>query len=343
MKRKIILTLGITFITNLLFCQVSFNYSNFKKETTGLTLLADTEFCDGVLRLSKAQQGQIGACWYTAKTVDPKVGFKTRFTFRISDYGGLGGGADGLVFILMDARQQVLVTLAGGKLGYHGIKASLAIEFDTFYNYNWSDPNNNHVSIHSNGPFANSVSHDYELGTYLLPNTMKDGEPHKVTITYLDHLLRVYYDNIPAPVLNIHVNIDALLKLNNGPVWVGFTSATGNGWANHDILNWSFTELDSKSKVMSDFSNEINSEFEVYPNPCSDAANLRITICEHGIVICDLFEISGVKIKGFLNEVKMPGTYDMEIDLSDLPEGIYFCVLKTNPARAGQTKKIIKL
>ena len=62
---------------------------------------------------------------------------------------------------------------------------------------------------------------------------------------------------------------------------------------------------------------------------------------DQGLVTCDLFEISGVKVKTLLNEKKMPGTYEMEIDLSDLPGGVYFCVLKTSEGI--QTRKMIKL
>ena len=58
-------------------------------------------------------------------------------------------------------------------------------------------------------------------------------------------------------------------------------------------------------------------------------------------VILDLFEISGVKVKSLLNEEKLPGTYEMEIDLRDIPAGLYFCVLKTSDGI--KTRKIVKL
>ena len=55
----------------------------------------------------------------------------------------------------------------------------------------------------------------------------------------------------------------------------------------------------------------------------------------------EIFEISGEKVKSILNEIKKLGTYKMEIDLSELPAGVYFCVLKTN--FGVQMKKIVKL
>ena len=81
--------------------------------------------------------------------------------------------------------------------------------------------------------------------------------------------------------------------------------------------------------------------FSISPNPSSGSVNLRFTIHDSQLTIIDLFEISGVRIKGLLNELRNPGSYEMEVDLSDLQAGVYFCVLKT---REGiKTTKIVKL
>jgi len=86
---------------------------------------------------------------------------------------------------------------------------------------------------------------------------------------------------------------------------------------------------------------QTGSNIELFPNPSSGSANLRFTIHETQFTICELFDISGVMVKSFINEVKNPGTHEMVVELRDLKPGIYFCVLKTN---AGiQTKKLIKL
>jgi len=89
-------------------------------------------------------------------------------------------------------------------------------------------------------------------------------------------------------------------------------------------------------------------QFDISPNPCSDIANLRFSIFEQaclpdrqGSTICDLFDVSGVKIKQLLNKKKIPDTYELTVDLSDLKPGVYFCTLKTSYGI--QTKKIIKL
>jgi hypothetical protein len=76
-------------------------------------------------------------------------------------------------------------------------------------------------------------------------------------------------------------------------------------------------------------------KLQVFPNPCSGAARLRLVISDQacpagggGSTILDLFTISGIKIRRLLNEVKKPGTYEMEIDVSDLPAGVYIVRLK---------------
>jgi len=93
---------------------------------------------------------------------------------------------------------------------------------------------------------------------------------------------------------------------------------------------------DSSSSV-----GEINSfdSFSISPNPCSGTLHLRYQISDY--LISDLYSISGIHVKRLLNEMKTPGEYEMEVDLSELPPGIYFCTLKTEDNI--QTVKLIKL
>ena len=84
-----------------------------------------------------------------------------------------------------------------------------------------------------------------------------------------------------------------------------------------------------------------NSKLTLYPNPCKDATRLRYTIKDTRYLISDLFSISGLKVKRLLNEKEIAGEHELEIDMSDLPAGVYFCTLKTNEGI--QTKKLIKV
>jgi len=70
---------------------------------------------------------------------------------------------------------------------------------------------------------------------------------------------------------------------------------------------------------------EINPEDKIliFPNPCSGTAQLQFRINDQQLTILNLYHISGVKIKRLLSEEKMQGEYEMVIDLSDLPAGMY--------------------
>jgi len=81
--------------------------------------------------------------------------------------------------------------------------------------------------------------------------------------------------------------------------------------------------------------------FVIFPNPCSGAAYLRFTLHASRFTTIDLYSISGKKIKRLLNEEKVSGEYELEIDLIELPAGVYFCTLKTNGGV--QVAKMIKL
>jgi hypothetical protein len=80
---------------------------------------------------------------------------------------------------------------------------------------------------------------------------------------------------------------------------------------------------------------------QVYPNPSSGAVRLRLVNSEQGLVILDLFNISGQKIRRLLNQERMPGTCEMEVEMSDLQSGVYF--LKLEVDGLVETEKIILL
>ena len=71
-----------------------------------------------------------------------------------------------------------------------------------------------------------------------------------------------------------------------------------------------------------------NNKFKITPNPCSGSINLRYKTYEVGTLIFDVMDLSGVKVKSQTFENLKPGTHELEIDLNDLPAGIYFCTLK---------------
>ncbi|MEA3480084.1 MAG: T9SS type A sorting domain-containing protein, partial [Bacteroidota bacterium] len=84
-----------------------------------------------------------------------------------------------------------------------------------------------------------------------------------------------------------------------------------------------------------------NLDLLIYPNPCSGTAKIRYRIQDAGYRMIGLFSIEGRKIRELVHEEKMPGEYEMEIDVSDVPEGVYFFKMQVG----GQVivKKLVKI
>jgi len=204
-----------------------------------LTLNGSASQSGGVLRLTPAAEGQAGSAWSDSKQ-PVQGGFTTSFTFRITDLGGVEGlppGADGLAFVVQNSSGSALGG-GGGGIGYDGIPNSLAVEFDTWQNFEHGDPNDNHVSIHTLGTSSNSADESASLGlSSSIPN-LSDGSIHSAGITYVPGSLSLSVDG--ATVLTVSVDLASLLSLDAGRAYVGFTAATGAAWENHDILSWSF-------------------------------------------------------------------------------------------------------
>jgi sugar lactone lactonase YvrE len=220
-------------------CRAQFNYPNFA-HTKGLSLVGNAEVVGKkTLRLTGTTTWQGGALWHIApqKVED---GFITTFQFQITDPGGIyPGGADGLTFLIQNAPEGInALGGLGDDIGYGGLSSNVAIEFDTWKNADLGDPNNNHISVHTNGTGPNNPNVAYSLGDNAdLPFVMADGQVHTVQIVYVPGTLSVIVD--AYPILNVNVDLQSKLALPAGKAIVGFTSSTGAAWENHDILSWS--------------------------------------------------------------------------------------------------------
>jgi hypothetical protein len=199
------------------------------------------------IRLTFPAPYQRGAVWLAGK--QPIAGgFQSTFQFQISGIGGiieqspfgLQQGGDGFAFVIQNYSIPVVGPPAGF-LGYHGIPNSLAVEFDTWWNgeFGFFDPNGNHISVHTRGVRANSVSETASIGQATQIPFMKDGALHTARVDYTPGTLRVFLDDPNVPVLTIPgLDLSNLLILDNGSAWVGFTAGTGAAFEAHDILAW---------------------------------------------------------------------------------------------------------
>jgi len=69
-------------------------------------------------------------------------------------------------------------------------------------------------------------------------------------------------------------------------------------------------------------------KMSIFPNPTNGNTTIRYLISDIRYLICDLYSISGKKIRRLIDENKSPGDYKLDIDLNDLPTGVYFIRLQ---------------
>jgi len=181
----------------------------------------------------------VGGSIFSTSPIDATL-FTSRFRFRITERGGLGNGADGIVFVVQS--EDAGVGSLGGGIGFDGISNSVGVEFDTFTNGSENDPSSNHVGIvtegdvnHGSGaPFTVDVSPDFDDGNVWFAWIDYDG-------TTLE--MRTNQSGVRPSEALLSRALDIPSILGQQTAFVGFTSATGNGFGNHDILDWRYTAI----------------------------------------------------------------------------------------------------
>lgn len=254
----LLLAIGCTFTANA----NPVTYSNFSS-TSGLTLVGSTATAvtgDGmVLRLTPASGNQSGAAYSTSPiTLGSGDIFSTTFQFRFTNPGGIDP-ADGITFVL--AASPNGLGGAGVGIGYAGVPHSVAIEFDTYNNAGYglgdNDGNSsNHISVDTNGNLTNTgLVNVYGNGSCgfvagipsqnanNVPGCMSNGDLWTISIGYDGaNLTASAFDPVEGFMFTGFGNlpIDIASLLGSTQAYVGFTSGTGAGWENHDIVDWRF-------------------------------------------------------------------------------------------------------
>ena len=212
-------------------------------------LVGAAEVLSDRLRLTPSQPQTVGAAWF-APQQPLSAGFEAVFRFQITEPRGLGPGADGFAFVMQNQGLNALAGRgsAGGFAigdGWHdpkapGIPRSVAVFFDTYQNDDAHDPSDNYVAICTNGPISQMRWPPSRLGVgRKLRIRLKDGRVHTARIRYKPPMMAVYFDD-GEPVVRVPVDLSPVMDA-AGAAYVGFTASTGNGYENHDILDWAFT------------------------------------------------------------------------------------------------------
>ena len=241
------------------------------------------------LRLTPSEPSKRGAAWH-ARPLAVFKGFETEFKFQITGLSRsctlvkdrafstrhhescVVHGGDGFAFVLQGTPQRTyIVGGAGQEQGYGGIKNSIAVEFDTWYNPEDGDLFNDHISVQASRLGTPNSPGGTSRLSFQKSTPLADGKIHTVKIKYfpflrydfvqyfrgVEHLTEfmrdneearrigtfvVYVDDMDTPLLAFPINLSFALDLREGTAWAGFTASTGRVWEKHDILSWYMCE-----------------------------------------------------------------------------------------------------
>ncbi len=198
----------------------------------GLIANGDAHIDGGTFVLTENTAWQVGSVFI--KRIFAPV-FGVSFDFRLSP---TEEPADGITFCIHnDPRGAKAVGAKGGHLGYAkadywgvgGISNSIAVEFDNYYNPEFSDKDADHVGIDIN---ANPVSETVALLPFELENTLIHAR-----VVYDGAALSVYAwpdgSKPGGPLLTYKTDIPGLIR--SGSTWIGFTGATGTCFQKQEV------------------------------------------------------------------------------------------------------------
>lgn len=205
----------------------SFSFTDFSS-IAGLSLVVDAAQVGNILRLNPAELVKRGGAWYDIQ--QPVAGgFQTTFQFHLHNFGtdpNFGGG-DGIAFVIHNSPDgTTAIGGEGGAIGYgfriadhDGIPHSVAIEFDTYRNTEYGDPNNGHVSVHTRGTLGNDPNEIYSLGRVDFP-ALQDQMPHTAKIVYTPGTpgtLEIFLDGAMTANLTVPLNLSIIGLAGSGP------------------------------------------------------------------------------------------------------------------------------
>ena len=86
----------------------------------------------------------------------------------------------------------------------------------------------------------------------------------------------------------------------------------------------------------------VPTEFQLsqnYPNPFKERTTIKYCVPDKARIGLEVFDSSRNKVKTLVKEIKDAGTYKVEIDGRNLPDGIYF--YRLNAGDFIETKKMM--
>jgi hypothetical protein len=83
----------------------------------------------------------------------------------------------------------------------------------------------------------------------------------------------------------------------------------------------------------------IESVFRIKPNPVKRSCIITVSVKESSSTKIIIYNSQGQKVRTLYNGILLAESYDFELDISELPDGLYYVSLWTNTF--SETKKFI--
>ncbi|GAL64392.1 lectin-like domain-containing protein [Algibacter lectus] len=180
---------------------------------------------DNCFQITADSDGQVGGVWF-----DYPIDFSNDFTIAYQNYFGANDtGADGMALVFKTT-SNVEIGSGGEVLGYHNIKPSVIIEFDTHQNPTIGDPLYDHIALTSNGISDHTLSSNLAGPVKALlgdVDNIEDDIWHDIKIDWNSgtETLNVYFDCELR--LSKTQDFKSTIFNNDDSVFFGFVGATG--------------------------------------------------------------------------------------------------------------------
>eukprot|EP00249_Psilotum_nudum_P005029 c18519_g4_i1 orf=2-2038(-) len=187
--------------------------------------------------------------WSPVRMLDPETkmaaSFDTTFSFRIdtTPADSIESSSSGLTFLI--APDEFTVGRAGGWLGMMNDACDrnyrpFAVEFDTFKNNEFGDPNDNHVGLNYGSMVSNQAADAAAAGV-----SLRDGSIIRAWINYNSSRRWIEVrvgkegeEKQSLPLISAALDLSPIFR---EYMFVGFSAATGPTAQIHSILSWNFT------------------------------------------------------------------------------------------------------
>jgi len=165
----------------------------------------------------------------------------------------------------------------------------------------------------------------------------------------ITYSIKIDYDNI----IYASVNNGVISSEDNGNNWeIIFNENASRAFAqdlniDDNILfiatnSYGLYELQIPTNIMEENNLLLSYQlYQNYPNPFNPFTKIKFSVPKSEIVQIKVYDILGKEIKTILKEFKQAGNYEVELDASNLPSGIYFYRMISGDY--SETKKMILL